>query len=220
MKNKSLVNAISQVMQASLEKSPDHLIRVDIKKSFPLNLALTDLLPSYPSLIVGILKTIDAKSYEDSNLQVEKSASVLTRYRNDVADKDRKVILIGPAVGPEESGLRDLAIVIGDRDICDTWQEIYRAQLGSIASSHETQIRLKISDWFFDKMRKGELNPPTCSELLELLLDSAVSLVEFQKNLWKVDLIPDEKLVSHPNIRARLEKNYDVVDRTQSDSHL
>lgn len=219
MKNKSLVHAISQVMQASLEKSPDYLIRVDIKKSFPLNLALADLLPSYPNLIVGILKTIDAKTYEDSNLQVEKSASVLTRYRNDATDNDRKVILIGPAVGPEESGLRDLAIVVGDRDICDTWQEIYRAQLSSIASSHENQIRLKISDWFFDKMRKGELNPPTCSELLELLLDSAVSLVEFQKNLWKVDLIPDEKLVSHPNIRARLEKNFDVVDRTQSEEN-
>lgn len=219
MKKDSIVRAITQVMQTSLEKSPDHLIRIDIKKSFPLNLALKDLLPSSPNLVVGILKTIDTKSYEDCNLKVEISAAVLTRYRNDIGDKDRTVILVGPAVGPEESGLRDLAVVISDRDICDAWQEIYRGELGLIALSHETQIRLKISDWFFDKMRKGELNPPTCSELLELLLDSSISLAEFQKNLWKVDLIPDEKLVSYSNVRARLEKNYDIVDRTQSEEN-
>ena len=219
MKNTSLINAISQVIESNLQKSPDHLIRVDIKKSFPLSLALKDLIPRFPNLIIGILKTINPDTYSECDLIVEKNASVLTRYRNDFGPSGRTVILVGPAVGPEESGLRDLAVVISDRDICDRWQEIYRRDLSAISTSHETQIRLKISDWFFDKMRKGELNPPTCSELLELLLDPSVSLVDFQKALWKVDLIPDEKLVSHPNIKARLEKNFDVVGRTQSEEN-
>ena len=113
--SKSLQTASFQAIKKSLEKSPDKFIRIALSADYPLESALNSLFEENKDILVGLLSPYDNSNiFSRPNFPIERDAAILTELRNSRTSDSKPVVLLGLAIGSEESGLRDLASILNE----------------------------------------------------------------------------------------------------------
>ncbi len=215
--SKSLETAVFEAIRKGLDRSPDKFIRIALSSDYPLENALNELFLLNDRVLVGLLSPYkNADLFKDSHFPIETNAAVLTELRNSRTLNSKPIVLLGLAIGAEESGLRDLSIVVTEDGVAREWKNVTRSLLSQLGQNQDSKIRIELADQVISKISKGEANPVNAAILVDMLTDGTVPLSKFQDNLFQIDLMPDDKLIGSPDFKKRLNKNANLVERSQS----
>ena len=215
--SKSLQTAVFRAIKKSLERSPDEFIRVALSSDYPLENSFNSLFESDKDILIGVLSPYqNSNFFKKPNFPIERDAAVLTDLRNSRTTDSKPVVLLGLAIGSEESGLRDLASVLTEDSVAKEWKSVVRDELKNLDQNHDSKIRTELADLVISKISKGEANPANAAILVDMLTDISVPLSTFQDNLFQIDLMPDDKLVGSQDFKRRFALNTNLVERSQS----
>lgn len=159
MKLSMLQKAILNCIKVSLAKSHDNFVRLDLPFAYPLKEVLEKVQEDERNLVVGLLTPYKVSHLSGTRLQLESKASELTKLRNTRRESNDPVVLLGAAIGPEESGLRDLAQIVFETDVIKEWEKSFHGALNALSNSHDLQLRIKIGSWFFDNLKRENFQP-------------------------------------------------------------
>jgi hypothetical protein len=215
--SKSLQLASFLAVQKGLERSPDKFIRIALSADYPLEDALNRLFEANKDILIGLLSPYsNSNIFSSPNFPIERDSAILTELRNSRTIDSKPVVLIGLAIGSEESGLRDLASVLNEDSVAKEWKGVVRDSFKNLDQNHDSKVRTELADLVISKISKGEANPANAAILVDMLIDISVPLSTFQDNLFQIDLMPDDKLVGSQDFKKRLIVNASLVERSQS----
>lgn len=215
--SKSLQTAAFQAIKKSLEKSPDKFIRIALSADYPLENALNSLFEGNNDILIGLLSPYDNSDiFSRPNFPIERDAAILTELRNSRTSDSKPVVLLGLAIGSEESGLRDLASVLNEDSVAKEWKSVVRDAFRNLDQNHDSKIRTELADLVISKISKGEANPANAAILVDMLTNILVPLSTFQDSLFQIDLMPDDKLIGSQDFKRRFNINANLVERSQS----
>ena len=213
----SLGAAVFEAIKKSLDASPDKFIRIALSSDYPLQEALNELYRVNDRLLVGLLSPYkNTELFGSSKFPVETNAAILTELRNSRTSGSKPIVLVGLAIGVEESGLRDLASVLTEESVAKEWKNVVKRLLSQLGQNHDSKIRFELADQVISKISKGEANPLNAAILVDMLIDTSIPLSKFQDNLYQIDLMPDDKLIGSSDFKRRLRMNASLVERSQS----
>jgi hypothetical protein len=216
MKKNSLENALTSAFLKGLVRSPDRYIRVELSSGYPLNESFVEVSHQREDLIIGLLSPHVISNFNQEALRIETNAAKLTKFRNERSTDAPSVILLGSAYGAEESGLRDLAIVISEKEVAKEWELVIQEILSTGEQNRDKLIRKELSIEILSRITSGDVNPKSASTLIEILIDESKTLSEFQKSLYLIDLMPDDQLVGSKNLKSRLKLNAMHMQKAES----
>lgn len=213
----TLQAALLRALRNSLDKSPDRYVRVALSPDYPLEDTLNQLFLADKHILIGLLSPYkNSKLFKQPKFPIEHDAAVLTELRNSRNVDSKPIILVGLAIGAEESGLRDLAIVLTEDGVAREWKTVTREMLRSRDQNHDSKVRGELADQVISKISKGEANPANAALLVDMLVDETVPLSTFQDSLFQIDLMPDDKLVGASDYKRRFLVNASLIERAQS----
>ena len=158
----TLQAALLRALRNSLDKSPDRFVRVALSPDYPLEDTLNQLFLADKHILIGLLSPYkNSKLFKQPKFPIEHDAAVLTELRNSRNVDSKPIILVGLAIGAEESGLRDLAIVLTEDGVAREWKTVTREMLRSRDQNHDSKVRGELADQVISKISKGEANPAT-----------------------------------------------------------
>jgi len=212
MSDASLEQALVRIVRDSFDRSSDGLVRIDPRSQLPWLGALRALLEWDPALEIGVLTPSLASSLAASGLACETDPRLMTAWRND-PDRHARVLYIGPATGAGQQGLRDLNQVLSFDDIAGAWAIEIHDRLG-VFRDRELEIRRGVLDAIVDLVTRRVRTPRAVAEYIdEIALNPSVDISDLQGELWRLELLPDQSLVSAAtSISSRVALNVDVME--------
>ena len=216
MKKPSIETAVVNACLKGLMRSTDRYIRVELSTGYPLSNAFKEVSSQLDNLVLGLLSPHSVKGFSQHDLNIETNAAKLTKYRNERSDDAPSVILLGSAYGAEEAGLRDLAVIINEKEIAKEWEMVIGDILSSGEQNRDKLVRKEIANEILMRIKNGDVNPKSAGDLIEILIDESKTLSEFQKSLYLIDLMPDDQLVGSRNIKSRLRFNNAMMEKAES----
>ena len=210
----SLATAAAQATIAISTASRDGLVRVEC----PLALEIDEFLSAADPetrMRIGLTTPFRGRSLRRRK-NVSSNPRLLTKWRNEPIAKRRatKLLILGYASGPEESGLRSLRSVVPEEQILRQYLQLGRKWFKDNVPTH-APARL------FRAM--VELASQAKLDLVQLSMVSAQVFgtpsrahTAPQARLWELGLLPDPRAMDGSSSSPRLQLNYSTVEMLRS----
>ena len=186
-------------------KGPDRWARVDLPPDWPLEDLVERVSTSVAGLRLGVLRPFGRDAFASLVAETSDDPSEITRWRN---ARDAPTLVLGEALGREEAGLRAAKRIVTVAEVLDVW----RSELLSwIDTELPAEPPKPFVTYLFELCGEGTIDAVRLDEYIgEALSDSSGPLARMRSDLWRLNLLPDSRVLDTGVARSRLALNLQV----------
>ena len=200
----TLVDALVRACEAALDGTSDAWIRLDCPPHYPVAAAVDRL----PLDRVGVLPPFEPADFASE--RVSGDASEITRWRNE--DAVMTTIVVGPAQGREEAGLRSTR-TIDKQEVLVQWHELADQFLDQAGESLPGEPLAALIAVLLEAASEDFIDAFELDAYLRAVVVVGPGVVAAAgRNLPLMGLMADSQLLAAANLRARLHLNQSYVE--------
>ena len=212
----NLIECVSKLVMDQVELADDHLVRVEIGPSWPIDAVIGLLHERDNRVKIGILQSLSEHVDDASAI---KDPAVLTKMRNRRKKSQNPVplVLFGSATGHNEAGLQRISLIITRRMIANAWWIALADELGRNFSGGGLVFRRHLAEFVAKRLAAGTVQPEAANGYVEGVVDPNVDPAKLQDRLYEIGLIPDHGLATQAAggkgaFTRRMDQNQAVLD--------
>src|SRR5215213_2019670 len=205
----TLLEALSDTIESALEPTADRWVRVEVPPDWPMREVVQQIKPRFPGLRLGVLRPFSLSELMP-DCPASEVASEITGWRNQsVAVRHASpTIILGDARKSEEAGLRAVPQIVSHDEVLSKWQGQLLTWLQShINSNTPAQVFVEL----FRLASIGAIDAIRLDEYVNSAFkEPSTALPALRKELWRINLLPDERVLDADLARRRLDQNFEA----------
>ena len=205
----TLLESLSETLESALELTADKWIRVEVPPDWPMREVVQQIKPKFPGLRLGILRPFTLSELMP-DCPASDVASEITGWRNQSVEARHSspTIILGDARKSEEAGLRAVPQIVSHEEVLGKWQGQLLTWLQShINSNTPAQLFVEL----FRLASIGAVDAIRLDEYVSSALkEPSTALPALRKELWRINFLPDERVLDADLARRRLDQNLET----------
>jgi hypothetical protein len=205
-----LAETLATELEASVTGTPDRWLRAEFPPEWPIVDALNALSAQVSGLRIGVLDPFEKPLIAKVRCPTSSSAQQITGWRNEPIAKRRTkpTIILGDARGREEAGLLTAPRVLTDVTVLRRFAKSVEDWLRSNVHSETPQLLFR---WLFDLAVSATIDAVKLDEYIAVALrDPDKLLTVIRSELWRLNLIPDQRILDTGEASSRLQRNIET----------
>lgn len=201
-----LAKALEAAIAAALNQVSDKILRIAVPRDWPLDKAVEEL-ADVRELRVFVRPPF-AKDMFPSDVEMTEDAGVATAWRNSTP-RSFAILVLGRLTGNLDAGLNDIRD-LAKGDVVARWKLQALEELSKSEELQKPAVEVVLT-WSFEEVADGSLSASALEGFL-VALGKKPELDTIHKGLWRLGLLPDERLFDKGATKSRLQANKQRVE--------